>query len=72
MCTPVFTFPAFTDILVPDAFSPDGRKIMKEIAKWKKLHKLHLETLRTKVTKRELEDHEEGGPPLKKQKLTNE
>ena len=70
-CTPIFTFPAFTDILVPDALSPDGIQIMIEIEKWKKIHKNHLKTLRSKEIKREFEYCEEGGPPLKIQKLTN-
>ena len=70
-CTPIFTFPAFTDILVPDALSPDGIQIMMEIEKWKKWHKVHLKTLRSKRTKWELENNFEGGPPLKKPKLTN-
>ena len=69
-CTPLFTFPVFNDILVLDAFSPNGRKIMTEITKWKKGHKLHLKALLTKGTKRELEEGL-AESPRKKQKLTH-
>ena len=46
-CTPILTFPIFKDILVSDVLSPDGRQIMSEINEWKKIHKLHLKSLKT-------------------------
>lgn len=70
-CTPIFTFSAFKDILVLDAISPDGRKMMKKIAQWNKAHQFHLKTLRTKGTKRKLKDTKKT-LPHKKQKLTHE
>ena len=44
-CIPILIIPPFRDILVPDALSPDGRKILMDIRKWKKLHKKHLQEL---------------------------
>ena len=44
-CIPILIFPTFRDILVPDALSPNGRKILMDIRKWKKLHKKHLKEL---------------------------
>ena len=44
-CIPILIIPPFRDILVPDALSPNGRKILMDIRKWKKLHKKHLQEL---------------------------
>ena len=65
-CTPILTFPAFRDFLVPDIISPLGRKTMEDISKWKNAHKLHLKEI-AENAKRELENIEET--PHKKQKL---
>ena len=44
-CIPILIDPSFRDILVPDVLSPEGRKILLDITKWKKLHKKHLKDL---------------------------
>ena len=54
-CIPILTFSSFKDILVRDAFSLNGRKMMKKIAKWKTVHKLHLRTLQNQGNKKKLE-----------------
>ena len=44
-CIPILIIPIFRDVLVPDALSPNGRKILMDIRKWKKVHKKHLKEL---------------------------
>ena len=44
-CAPILIVPAFINILLPDALSPNGKKILKEITAWQKIHKHHLKTI---------------------------
>ena len=72
-CTPVLIFPAFREIVVPDALSANGRKQMKELIKWRETHKKHLNSLSKKegIKRKFLENNEEECQ-FKKRKLTHE
>ena len=72
LCSPELTFTSlWADILGKDIISPDGRKIMTEIIKWKNIHEEHLKRLGNHGAKRMLEPSVEENP-LKKQKIIHE
>ena len=63
----ILTLPSLLKEILGNDFLSKGLQIMKEITKWKKIHKKHLKQLRDKSLKRKLDGFETS--PSKKQKL---